>query len=361
METRHIQSAVFILGCLIMTNLFIKYFSKLSRSVGLVDHPNHRKIHQRSIPLVGGLSILSAITLASFLSPLLRESLQTFVIPFTAALLVFIVSVLDDRFDISVKLRLTAQITAAIAVSASGVRIESMFGMFGIYEISLSFQHVITVVVLVGSTNAFNLIDGVDGLAGTLGFVTSTLLGLIALSLGLDGISIFCFGVSAALLAFLKHNLFPAKIFMGDAGSMTLGFLFTFVSIILLQGTDGMANSQFIFTFITCVLMVPVIDAIRVFIKRYSKGNSILKADRTHLHHLFLNAGQNHNKVVTKIVILQFSLLVAGVILASITSVTVTILILILSQILISKVLVMNKILAEWQKQLNKNEKLVQL
>ena len=361
METGHIQSTLFILGCLIITNLFIKYFSKLSGSVGLVDRPNLRKIHQHSIPLVGGLSMLSAITFASFLSPLIRESLQTFVIPFTAALLVFIVSVLDDRFDISVKLRLTAQITAAIAVSASGVRIESMYGMFGIYEITLGFQHIITVIVLVGSTNAFNLIDGVDGLAGTLGGVTSTLLGFIALSLGLNGISLFCFGLSAALLAFLKHNLFPAKIFMGDAGSMTLGFLFTLVGIILLQEAISAANSQLIFTVITCALMVPVIDAIRVFIKRYSKGNSILKADRTHLHHLFLNADQNHKKVVIKIVILQLSLLVVGVVLASITSITATIFTLILSQIFISKILMMNKTLVKWQQQLHQNEKLAQL
>ena len=360
MGTIIIQSAAFISGCLIITNLFIRYFSKLSTSVGLVDYPNQRKIHQHSIPLVGGLSIICAITLASLLSPLLRESLQPFVIPITAVLLVFIVSIFDDRFDISVKLRLAVQITGAIAVSTSGVRIESMYGMFGIYEITLGFQHIVTVVVLVGSTNAFNLIDGVDGLAGSLGIVTSTLLGLIALSLGLNGISIFCFGLSAALLAFLKHNLFPAKIFMGDAGSMTLGFLFTLVSIILLQKAIGKTNSQLIFTVITCTLMVPVIDAIRVFIKRYSKGNSILKADRTHLHHLFLKADQNHKKVVSKIVLLQLGLLVVGILLTSITSITATIFTLIISQIFISKFLLMNKILEEWQQQLHKNEKMVQ-
>lgn len=361
METILIQSSVIISGCLLLTNFFINWFSKLSASAGLIDQPNQRKIHQKSIPLIGGISIVSALTLTSLLSPLLREVLHAFIIPFTAVLMVFGMSIYDDRFDLSAKLRLLVQLTAAILVSASGVRIESMYGMFGIYEISIGFQHAITVFVLVGSTNAFNLIDGVDGLAGSLGFITSTLLAFIALSLGLTGLSLFCFGLSAALLAFLKHNLFPAKIFMGDAGSMTLGFLFTLVSIILLQSAAGTVNSQLTFTLITCALMVPIIDAIRVFMKRYSKGNSILAADRTHLHHLLLNADQNHKKVVAKILILQVSLLLVGILLTSIASITVTIFILILSQLIISKVLMINKTLAKWQQQLLQNEKVIEL
>ncbi|MFT7056026.1 MAG: UDP-GlcNAc:undecaprenyl-phosphate GlcNAc-1-phosphate transferase [Roseivirga sp.] len=360
MESINFQSGLFIVTCILLTNIFIQWLSKISQSVGLIDYPGRRKIHQRSIPLVGGISIISALTLAVFISPIIRETLQEFVIPIAAVIVIFVISIYDDLFDLSAKLRLALQIGAAFLVAASGVRIESIYGLFGFYEIALDFQYAITVTVLVGSTNAFNWIDGVDGLAGSLGLITSTLLAFIALSLGLDGIALFCFGLSGGLMVFLKYNLFPAKIFLGDAGSMTVGFLFTLISIILLQGAIGTTHSQLIFMVIICTLMVPVIDAIRVIAKRYSKGNSILIADKTHLHHLLLETDQNHKEIVIKFVLLQLIFLCAGIILASITSITAGVLAMAICQVAFSKLLMINKSLEKWQRRLLENEKVGQ-
>lgn len=360
MESIKIQSGLFLVTSILLTSLFIQWFSKISHSAGLIDHPGRRKIHQRSIPLVGGISIISAITLAVFISPIIRGTLQEFVIPIAAVIVIFAMSIYDDRFDLSAKLRLALQIAAAVLVAASGVRIESLYGLFDVFEIALEFQYAITVTVLVGSTNAFNWIDGIDGLAGSLGLITSTVLAFIALSLGLNGVALFCFGLCGGLIVFLKYNFFPAKIFLGDAGSMTLGFLFTLISIILLQGAMRTIHSQMIFIVITCTLMVPVIDAFRVFAKRYSKGNSILIADKTHLHHLFLKTNQNHKKIVVKIVLFQLIMLCAGIILASIISITATVLTLTICQVAVSKLLMINKSLYQWQRWLLENEKVWQ-
>ena len=357
MDTFIIQSAAFVFLCLMLTSLFIHGFSKISKSIGLVDKPGSRKIHEHSIPLVGGLSLISGVSIASFVSPLIMETAGSFLIPVFAMFVIFIMSVYDDRFDISAKLRLIVQISAAAIVAASGVRIESLFGMFGVYEISIGFQYAITIFILVGSTNAFNLIDGVDGLAGSLSLLISIVLGVISLYLGLYGMFLLCAGLSAGLLAFLKHNIFPAKIFMGDAGSMTLGFLLTLISIIILQKVAGKPSSSLVFILIICSLIVPVIDAIRVFMKRYSKGYSILKADKTHLHHLLLDDVKNHKRVVIRVVMLQAGLFLSGILLSRFAGITAVVLTLISAQILISKVLMINKTLSEWQQQLRLNEK----
>lgn len=357
METTLLTSISYIIGCLLLTHLFIQWYSKISQAAGLVDQPGGRKVHERSIPLVGGISIITGIGIAALFNSLVLETIQTYGYPFIAILAILLMSVLDDRFDLSAKIRLGIQIGAAVLVTVSGVKIESMFGLFGINEIALPLQYILTVVVLVGSTNAFNLIDGVDGLAGSLALVTTSLLSIIAFSLGLYGLSLFCLGLAAGLVAFLKHNLYPAKIFLGDAGSMTLGFLLTLIAIILLQNAVSSEYSEVIFILIIGALMVPVIDAIRVFLKRYSKGYSILEADRTHLHHLLLHTKGNHKEVASSVVKFQLIFLILGVLLSTIASITFVVCTIILGQIITSKILMINKTLAEWQEQLRRNEK----
>jgi UDP-GlcNAc:undecaprenyl-phosphate GlcNAc-1-phosphate transferase len=357
MENIFIQSITTFISTLILTGLLIQIYIKVSKKVGLVDQPGTRKIHQQSIPLVGGLAIFTAMAITAFFNPTILLSVLIYKNSFIALSLIFFMSVYDDRFDLSAKLRLLIQITAAFLVAYSGVRIESMFGLFGIHAISVEFQYIITIIVLVGSTNAFNLIDGVDGLAGSIGLVTTLLLAGIALSLGQTSIFMLCLALMAAIIAFLKFNRYPAKIFMGDGGSMTLGFLLTVLSIILLQSALYQPNPQFTFILIASGLMVPVVDAIRVFLKRFSKGYSILAADKTHLHHLLLVNKKNHATIVYSIVGLQLALIIVGLLLSAIVSSTFVILTLIISQVILSKILMIDKTLAEWQVQLQQNEK----
>ena len=357
MENQIIQSIITFISSLILTGLLIQFYTKISNKVGLVDLPGTRKIHQHSIPLVGGLAIFTTMTIVAFFNPTILLSLLIYKNSFFALSLIFFTSVYDDRYDLSAKLRLLIQTTASFLVVNSGVRIESMFGFLGINEIALEFQYLITMVVLVGSTNAFNLIDGVDGLAGSLGLVTTLLLAGVALSLGQTSIFMICLALMAAIIAFLKFNLYPAKIFMGDGGSMTLGFLLTVLSILLLQSALYQFNTQFAFILIASGLMVPVVDAIRVFLKRFSKGYSILTADKTHLHHLLLVDKKNHAKIVYSIVGLQLALILIGLLLSTIVGSTIVILTLILSQVVLSKILMIDKTLAEWQVQLQQNEK----
>ncbi|MBR9831432.1 undecaprenyl/decaprenyl-phosphate alpha-N-acetylglucosaminyl 1-phosphate transferase [bacterium] len=359
MENIVLQSISTFISTTLLTGLLIHIYIVLSKKIGLVDQPGNRKIHQQSTPLVGGLAIFTAFTIVAFFHSSLLLTILIYQQSFIALALIFLMSIYDDRFDLSAKLRLLIQIAAAFLVTHSGVRIESMFGLFGIHEIPLAIQYIITILVLVGSTNAFNLIDGIDGLAGSIGLVTTLLLAGIALSLNQQRIFIVCLTLSATLIAFLKFNLYPAKIFMGDAGSMTLGFLLTTLSIILLQAAMQHTNSQSIFILIASGLLVPVIDALRVFLKRFSKGYSILAADKSHLHHLLLTNKKNHAKIVFSIVALQLALMLIGIILSAIISSTLVILSLILIQVVLSKWLMINQTLAEWQIQLQQNEKVL--
>ena len=355
MENIVLQSISTFISTTLLTGLLIHIYIVLSKKIGLVDQPGNRKIHQQSTPLVGGLAIFTAFTIVAFFHSSLLLTILIYQQSFIALALIFLMSIYDDRFDLSAKLRLLIQIAAAFLVTHSGVRIESMFGLFGIHEIPLAIQYIITILVLVGSTNAFNLIDGIDGLAGSIGLVTTLLLAGIALSLNQQRIFIVCLTLSATLIAYL----YPAKIFMGDAGSMTLGFLLTTLSIILLQAAMQHTNSQSIFILIASGLLVPVIDALRVFLKRFSKGYSILAADKSHLHHLLLNNKKNHAKIVFSIVALQLALMLIGIILSAIFSSTLVILSLILIQVVLSKWLMINQTLAEWQIQLQQNEKVL--
>ena len=358
METLTTQALTILITSVFLTTMFIKWFSKYSKSIGLVDQPNERKIHQGAIPLVGGISIFSALSFVVLTSDILFATVVRYLPSILATLLILTMAVYDDRFDLSAKLRLVIQLIAAFLVAKSGVRIESMHGLFGWYEIPLNFQYMITVFVLVGSTNAFNLIDGVDGLAGSLGLISSLFLATLSWVLGQEGLVLLCLGLASAIAVFLKYNFFPAKIFMGDAGSMTLGFLLTVISIILLQVSLSTVFSTTTFVIICCVLMVPVVDALRVFMKRYASGISPLKADKSHLHHIVLSRGNNSKQVVYSIAGLQLTLIVFGIVLTSLTNITVVMLTLAITQIVISKVLRIDNTLVEWQEQLRQNERL---
>jgi len=215
---------------------------------------------------------------------------------FLSLFLLFGVGVMDDLKDLAARYKLVIEAGLATLLAVSGIRITSFGGLFGITELHIIAQYLITVITIVGITNAFNLIDGIDGLAGGLGFMTLVTLGIF-LTISKDlNYAMIAFAFAGALLGFLYFNFNPARIFMGDTGSLILGFVIAVLCVQLMKVnalyTAPVVPNIYVFTL--GIVMIPVFDTLRVFGTRIWKGRSPFSADKTHIHHLVTNKGFTH-------------------------------------------------------------------
>ena len=203
---------------------------------------------------------------------------------------------MDDLKDLAARYKLVIEAGMASLLAVSGIRITSFGGLFGITELHIVAQYVVTVVTIVGITNAFNLIDGIDGLAGGLGFMSLVTLGIF-LTISKDlNYAMIAFALAGALLGFLYFNFNPAKIFMGDTGSLVLGFVIAVLCVQLMK-VNALYTAPIvpnIYVFTLGIVMIPVFDTLRVFGTRIWKGRSPFSADKTHIHHLLTNKSFTH-------------------------------------------------------------------
>ncbi|UFH54873.1 glycosyltransferase family 4 protein [Spirosoma sp. KNUC1025] len=277
---------------------------RLSPVIGLVDRPNKRKVHYKLIPAIGGLTIGLALIVTSLMYAPLRALFGQYTALTLSLLLLMIVGVVDDRLNLWAFARLLLQLGCAFAVAHYGIRLTSLHGVFGITDLPLVFQYGLTILILTGMANAFNLIDGVDGLAGSLALVNTVLLGLLAWWLGQPQWLALLGPLAGALLAFLKFNWRPAQLFMGDGGSVVLGFLMASLGIALIEGSyhQAVTHASQAVILITASCMIPIIDALRVFGSRMLKGNSPFSADRNHMHHWLLKHRFIHSQITIRLV-----------------------------------------------------------
>lgn len=276
----------------------------LSPRLGLVDQPNNRKVHQQLIPAIGGLGIGLALLVTTLCYPPLRDFFGRYTALAVTLPLLMLTGVLDDRLNLRASLRLLIQVSCALAVAHDGIRLTSLHGVFGLTELPLVAQYLLTVVILTGMANAFNLIDGVDGLAGSLALVNAVLLGSLAALLHQPQWLALLSPLAGALLAFLNVNWRPARLFMGDGGSVVLGFLMATIGIALLEGAyqHGSAYRPQAFSLITASCIMPVLDALRVFASRMAQGRSPFSADRNHVHHWLLKHRFAHSQITVRLV-----------------------------------------------------------
>jgi UDP-N-acetylmuramyl pentapeptide phosphotransferase/UDP-N-acetylglucosamine-1-phosphate transferase len=215
---------------------------------------------------------------------------------FLSMVLLFGVGIMDDLKDLAARYKLIIEAGLASLLAVSGIRITSFGGLFGITELHIAAQYLITVITIVGITNAFNLIDGIDGLAGGLGFMSLVTLGLF-LTISKDlNYAMIAFALAGALLGFLYFNFNPARIFMGDTGSLVLGFVIAVLCVQLMKINSILSAPVVpnIYVFTLGIVMIPVFDTLRVFGARIWKGRSPFSADKTHIHHLITNKGFTH-------------------------------------------------------------------
>ena len=279
----------------VVTLLSIPPIISVIRRYKMYDMPSSRKVHNLPIPTMGGIAIVGGMIAAlSLWFPFTSELGQ--VAFFFAIAALFGLGIMDDIKDLSAKYKFIVQIGLASLIALSGIRITSFDGLFGISELSVSAQYSVTILAIVGITNAFNLIDGIDGLAGGLSFMSLVTLGLF-LSISGDGnTALIAFSLAGAVMAFLYFNFNPAKIFMGDTGSLLLGFVISVLCIRLLQINVNAPNAILPRSpmFVLGIVMIPVFDTLRVFTWRTWRGQSPFVADKTHIHHLLTNSGFSH-------------------------------------------------------------------
>lgn len=278
--------------------LLIPVIIRLSAKYNLVDKPNERKVHKVPISRLGGLGIVLGVL--STVPLWFLEGNANFLLHLLAGIIILlIIGVTDDLKELTPKVKLIGQIIAAMLLAHAGLLIRDMFGIFGIEQLPHIVQYIITVFIVTGIINAFNLIDGIDGLAGGLALINMT--GFLLLFYLSEEISLALISASTvgALLAFLKYNYHPAKIFMGDTGSMILGYLLSAAGILALVMSRH-ENSHFNYSetgiIVFSIFLIPVYDTLRVFAGRVIKKKSPFSPDKTHIHHLLMQTGFNHPK-----------------------------------------------------------------
>ena len=285
--------------------LAIRYLFPVARRYRFVDMPDTRKRHRRPTPLIGGFAVLIGLFVALSVSGLLAEPL--WLIFFAAALTLTVLGSVDDVLDISPRLRFVLQgLVVTAALFGADLAIEQLGLLLGTETLYLGFALGLgfTVVCALASINAYNMIDGIDGLAGSV--TAATLLGVMVLSLisGATELALVAGSLALALLAFLAFNLeLPffrgRKIFLGDGGSTFLGFLVLWLLVVASQ-------KDISFRPITAVWLVglPIVDMLTVFARRAFAGKSPFSADRTHIHHLLMENGMSARQ--TLLVLLGF-------------------------------------------------------
>ena len=283
---------------MIIAVLLIPVIIKVSRRKGWLDMPNQRKVHSIPIPRLGGVAIFTAIITVSLTISILLKSSELGVL-LAGLTIIFGLGIVDDRVELSAKLKFLFQIGVAVAVSAMGIRIQSLHGLMGVNQLPVVLQYLLTTIVIVGLINAYNLIDGVDGLAGGLAFINSLVFALLFLQEGQLIYTLFSFTLAGAILGFLFFNFRKAKIFMGDGGSLLIGFSMAFLGIVYYNiPLQSMSNNHLnYYAMVFASMLIPAYDTLRVFAERILSGKSPFMADANHVHHLLLKMGFNSVKV----------------------------------------------------------------
>jgi UDP-GlcNAc:undecaprenyl-phosphate GlcNAc-1-phosphate transferase len=275
----------------------------------LFDMPDARKVHHSPITPLGGIGIFAGFIFGCLLTLHFNQyaDLQYFI---AACFVIFFLGLKDDILIISPVKKFIGQVLAAFIIIYYGnIQIRSMHGFLGVYQLPEMFSLLLTYFAVIVVINSFNLIDGVDGLAGSLGLLSTTVLGIYFLYVGLSPYAVLAFSLAGSLLAFLIFNFQPAKIFMGDTGSLLIGT----VNAILVIKFINVANTSDIKFPINAspavgftILMIPLLDTLRVFGIRILHRRSPFSPDRNHIHHLLLDRGFSHRAITLTLVAVNF-------------------------------------------------------
>ncbi|MGN1385556.1 MAG: glycosyltransferase family 4 protein, partial [Bacillus sp. (in: firmicutes)] len=281
-----------LLLCFIASLIITPLVRKLAFKIGATDKPNYRKVHQKIMPRLGGLAIFISFLIGMAILRPQDDQIGTMAVLLGACIIV-VIGIFDDMYELSAKVKFIGQILAALVVVLGGVQVDYINLPFG-GGIELGVLSIpLTILWIVGITNAINLIDGLDGLAAGVSAIALITISGMALLKG----DLFVLSISAILigsiLGFLKYNFHPAKIFMGDTGALFLGFM---IAVLSLSGFKNVTVLSLIIPII--ILGVPISDTFFAIIRRIVNKQPLSAPDKSHLHHCMLRLGYSHRQTV---------------------------------------------------------------
>lgn len=284
----------------VITFFIMPFIIRIAKINKLFDIPDERKTHTYPISSLGGVGIITGLAISLLLVSDFTLGNSEFQYYLACFFIIFILGVIDDIFVLHPLKKVFGQlVVASILTAKTHLVISNLEGLAGVMEMSGTFSYIVSFFTIILVINSFNLIDGVDGLAGSLGLISSLAFGLFFYINNNIPFAVLGFTMSGSLLAFLCYNFPPAKIFMGDSGSMMIGLVNAILFIKFVQ-TAGTAVAYPVSSSIGigfCFVIIPLLDVLRVFIIRLTKGVSPFAPDRNHLHHLLLNRGLSHTSV----------------------------------------------------------------
>jgi len=302
------------LGSALITVLITPLVIRLAHHINATDYPRVRTVHSKPIPRIGGLAIfLSSICLVLLtmflphtIGEALRDSLSKIVVLLSAAGFIFFVGLVDDIITLRARVKFLAELIAALAVCAVGAQIKSVVIADWLILDFGWFSWPLTVLWIVGITNAINLSDGLDGLAAGISAIACGVIAILAIYNGQVAMAVLELALLGSLTGFLFFNSNPAKIFMGDCGSLFLGFVISTSSVMCSEKSGALVGLALPFL----ALGIPIFDTLFSMLRRFAQRRSLFAPDRSHLHHRLLDMGLCQRHVV--IIAYAVTLLAAG-------------------------------------------------
>jgi UDP-GlcNAc:undecaprenyl-phosphate GlcNAc-1-phosphate transferase len=268
----------------------------------LLDEPNNRTVHEMLTPRLGGLAIfagfISALTIFGDLTNGVRQMLA-------GCVLIFFIGLKDDIVSVSAFKKFFVQVLATgIVMFMADIRITSFYGILGVGVLEPGISYLFSFIVIIGITNAINLIDGLDGLAGTIISVCCIAFGILFSTIGDSSYSMYAcvsFSLLGGIVGFLRYNIYKAKVFMGDTGSLVSGFIISILAIQLVE-MKGLPNAP---ALSVSILFIPILDTARVFLLRILSGTSPFTPDKKHIHHKLIEMGFSQLQTVLVLVLMN--------------------------------------------------------
>lgn len=292
-----------------LTYVAIPAIINIAEKKHLFDEPDERKSHATSVPTLGGIAIFAGVIFSIILwTPFdVFGDLQYILCAF---IIIFLIGAKDDIDPISPYKKLAGQILASfLLVFKANIKLTSLYGILGVYaipEIPSILLSMFTILVII---NAFNLIDGINGLSGSVATLIFATLGTWFLVIDRIELAILAFASAGSVIAFLRYNVTPAKIFMGDTGALLLGLVCSILAIKFIELHRGLNGSPYAFKAAPAVaigiLILPLFDTLRVFVVRILRGKSPLYPDRSHIHHLLIDSGLTHMQATGMLILVN--------------------------------------------------------
>ena len=329
----------------VVTALIVTFFSipsiiKISRIKHLFDKIDERRSHQTPVPTLGGVAMFAGLLFSFTFWASFGQQYSNSQYVLCAYIVIFLIGAKDDLVPLTAFKKMAGEVVAAILlVYKADIRLTSLYGILGLQEIPIWLSVPLSIFVILLIINALNLIDGIDGLAAMVGLVACVAFGTWFYVAGQTDLAILAAALSGALIGFLHYNfmLRPARIFMGDTGSLLIGLTMAILSIQFIEANKSWQNSwsiQSVPAVAVAVLIVPLFDTLRVFTLRAVRGRSPFEPDKTHIHHLLLEIGFSHRQATLILLIINILFIILAYFLQGLGTLLLLFLLLLLAMLL---------------------------